>query len=203
MGDYMNCYIEDYDLLMDDLSHNSNFLGCGAEGCAYQCGKNVIKVLYKDSFKELDAKIITSDDYKLDSYIFPEKLLINNNKYVGYIHKYFPNDIFSLHERELNDREIYNLFKAREKMIKETEILSRDKIFIIDLQSNILFDGEKLAAIDTLNYRKCDYDVAEDNIESIDYAILFSLSCCGDYFRTIPNMSFEENIKEYQKVLKR
>lgn len=193
--------IDDYYSLFETLNHDAKIIGSGAEGVAFKTGSNVTKMLYDTSFIDSSRKIITSEDYNLESYIFPDKVLFYNNKYVGFISKYFENDIFKNSKRCLTENEIYNLLKAREKILKDTEKLSDDRIYLLDLEENILFDGERLAVIDTTCYRKCNFDTEEDNIEGIDYAILRALESNNRGFRRSRDLSFEENVKEYQKTI--
>ena len=197
----MEIKIDDYYSLFETLNHDAKIIGSGAEGVAFKTGTNITKMLYDTSFIAKDKKIFTRDAYDLKSYLFPDKVLVYNNSYVGFISKYFENDIFKNNKRTLTDIEIYNLLRAREKMLLDTERLSSDNIYLIDLEDNILFDGTTLAAIDTTCYKKCNFEVREDNMGTVDYAILRALESNKRGFRISRDLSFEENVKEYQKTI--
>ena len=66
--------IDDYYSLFETLNHDAKIIGSGAEGVAFKTGSNVTKMLYDTSFIDSSRKIITSEDYNLESYIFPDKV---------------------------------------------------------------------------------------------------------------------------------
>ena len=194
--------IFDYKAFEDSIE--GEFLGNGAEGYACLVGNKVIKVFFRNKLIKMnDRKIITTDDFNLDTFVFPDTLFVWNDRYVGYKCRYIPNDIFLSKKRLLLEKDIYNILKSREKMLKEAEELSKSNIAIADLAYNLLFDGTNLAAIDTTNYKECNYETYNRNIELVDGAILQAIQSNSVGFGINGEMSFDENIKEYQKVLKR
>lgn len=58
------------------LDKNNIFLGAGAAETALLVGNKVYKLLYDHKFFKLnEKKVITTADYNLDSFIFPDKLI--------------------------------------------------------------------------------------------------------------------------------
>lgn len=184
-------------------------IGSGSEGYAYLTkDKKVIKS-YLDGYDNVERdykKIITSDDFKLNSFIFPDKLYLVDDKIVGYISKYFSNDIFN---NDYIDKKI-NLNKiayAREKMLDDIATLNYNKIYLFELCFNLLFDGKKMVAIDTLDYYK-DLNISLDkliieNTKTLDYAITTVLSCILDIKEISTEISFDEYRKELKKIYKK
>ena len=151
-------------------------IASGYEGTAYLTKEgNVIKsMLYSDIPKKYNDDIIMSDDIKLDSFIFPNELFILNDIVVGYSEDYFKNNIFTFKGMDYID--IDKLSLARNKMIEDTKVLTDNGYYLYDIPGNILFDNNRLVAIDTLDYKKDNTITLNKNIEIIDYAILMLLS---------------------------
>lgn len=148
-------------------------IGSGAEGDAYLTkDKQVLKVCTNQIIVHpYDENIITTDMIDLESFLFPTELLVYKNRIVAYKSRLFKNDIF--YNSEMNDLallDLNELLRARKKMIKDIEKLSRYNYKIIDLPYNLLFNGKNLAACDTLSYYKKE-NVLNDNLESLDYAL--------------------------------
>lgn len=106
-------------------------------------------------------KIITSDDYDLDNLVFPTLLYadmnykddyLDGNLLFGYKSDYIKNDFLV----NLNSSVEYLLFDdfedAYRLLIKDVDVLSKDKILLCNLDGNLLYNGEKLVAVDTIDY---------------------------------------------------
>ena len=63
--------------------------------------------------------------------------------------------------------DLNKLKEALIPFIKDVYQLSRNNIVAKDLPLNTMFDGEKLYAIDTLSYKKVNYDPYEENINLV------------------------------------
>ncbi len=146
-----------------------------------------------------------AEDYNLSMFYLPTSLLIYDQKIVGYESLYFPNNIIKFgapYNGNIKDMNIPNLLKAREKLIKEARILTKDKIVIMDLTFNLLFDNEKLGAIDTFGYYYDPNVTLDDNIDSIDYAILHELHYHDIRFEQDYDLSVEKNLKRIRNKCK-
>lgn len=180
-------------------------LGSGSEGSAYLTRDNqVLKVIENPLLiREYNKDIITSDKINLETFLFPNELVIYNGLIIGYKTNYFPNDIFYNNSMEMPEiMDLNKLLKARNKMIKDIELLSSMNYRLLDLPLNIMFDGNNLVACDTLSYHKDDSkDLLKDNISSLDYALnikLCEIDSAYDYiFNKYENT--EEAVKELIK----
>lgn len=190
-------------------------IGTGTEGDAYLTADNkVLKIhngyeptIIKDEDKE---KIIMAQDYKVQSFLFPEKIFIYNGVVYGYLTPYMKNiikydldsssDIPFLGFNSIKSINLDNLLAAREKMIEDTRIISKDNIIIYDLCFNLLFDGQKLGAIDTLRYYKDSEPTFDANVKRIDYSILNELHFHDLSFEPDLDDSLENNFKRIRKI---
>ena len=182
-------------------------IGEGSEGTAYLTKDNmVLKML--DGYAEVDIlesqkeSIIMQQDYNVSTYLFPKQLLIAYERVQGYLMDFFPNNIIAFadpYNGDINDINIDNLLRAREEMIKDTIILSDNNIVVHDLTFNLLFDNNKLGAIDTLSYYKKSNVTLDENIGCIDYALLHELHFHDKNFMPDYNESLEYNLKRIKK----
>ena len=189
-------------------------IGEGSEGEAFLTQNNqVLKV--NDGFAPeeiLDSdkdKVIMAQDFDLESYLFPKQLYLCDGVVVGYLSNYFGKNIiqfhpsFSCHEFKTIDYD--KLLEAREKMIEDTRILSKEQINIYDLCFNLLFDGNKLGAIDTIGYYKDPNITFDANVRRIDYSLANELNMHNGLYsddptvKFDPNIPLEENIKRIRK----
>ena len=141
-------------------------------------------------------------DYNVTSYYFPEQLLILDGLIVGYISKYFPNNIIKFkapYNGRIEEINADNLLKAYRMMVKDTKVISRDNIMVYDLAFNLLFDNKNLVAIDTFNYYKDNIPTLNDNLESLDYALLHELHYHDVSFEPNYDKSVEYNLKRIKK----
>lgn len=157
-------------------------LGRGCEGVTYTDGDAAYKMYIYDypqnrEYRENVDKIITSEDYDLSSFAFPEILYLVNNLLMAIKLRYVSNDIFH-NWKENKSIEIlksidFDAFtNAYLKMLDDIKVLSRDKIYINDLNSkNLLFDGESLVAVDTCFYEADSNETEKHNIQKYNIAI--------------------------------
>ena len=174
-------------------------IGHGSEGIAYLTHDDrVIKELINckwASMYDID-EIITSKRYNLESYIFPEELYVIDNMLVGYLSRYVKHDIFNNIDGA-KYRNYDNLLKAYNKLLDDTDVLTRDNITINEVVCNLLFDENSLYLIDTCGYKKKDEeDLA--NIDKIEYGLKFTLY-------TIFGINFFalKSIEECQEAIKK
>lgn len=121
------------------------------------------------------SEIIMNDDIKIDSFIFPQELLIVNNQVKGYVTKYISGNIISDDNIMILDPEKFDFkaFKEAYKVMKiDMELLSQKGVFAYDVSSNVIYNGKKLYAVDTLGYRKSTSKyLLKENMTSLDLAI--------------------------------
>lgn len=128
-------------------------------------------------------EIIKNDDVRIDSFIFPETLLVVNGSLAGYITKYIDNNLFDtsmlnfFQEGKIDYKALKNAYKIFKSDVHK---LSKLHIKMFDLPNNLLFDGERLYAIDTCSYHYDDSpDLLQINLESLESAmdIIFDVLC--------------------------
>lgn len=153
---------------------NANYfrkLGCGVEGAAYLAKDgSVMKYIQLPSgVVKYNEDIITTSKFKLKSFIFPDELFVCDNLIYGYRTEYFSNDVLcDKYRRSIRIIDLEKFLEAREVKIDDIKVLTDAHYRLKDICGNILFDGERLAAIDTLAYKK-DYSITlDDNIFSLD-----------------------------------
>ena len=168
-------------------------IGSGSEGICY-LGKDgfIYKDLTEGCFPySLDVNsIITSDDIKVDNFIFPDVLFAENSKLIGYRSKYIQRNLFDtdyLFREGIKEFDFNKLMDAYYDICNDAEKLADANIEIFDLSYNLIFDGEKLYGIDTDHYKVVDYPVREHNIVCVNSAIKNEFIMIADYI-------FEENI---------
>ena len=179
-------------------------LGHGSEGIAYLTHDNrVIKELINCKWANMYNvnEIITTRDYSLSSYIFPDELHVIDNMLVGYISKYIQNNIFN-NIKTAKFKNYGNLLKAYNKLINDTEVLTSDNITINEVVCNLLFDENNLYLIDTCGYKKKDEEDIS-NIDKIEYGLKFTLyKVFGINFYAFNNIEeCQEEIKKRQLKL--
>lgn len=163
-----------------------SILGTGGEGACYRGYDNQAYKLFNPRIStfycEYDPKnIVTKDDFDMESFAFPTELYVINNELRGYKSELIEGNLFSAENisnlasiRHIN---FDNLSKAYYNMAKDVIELSSNKVLIEDMPFNVIFDGERLTAIDTCDYRKVDYVPLEENIASLNCSLemLFSV----------------------------
>ena len=192
------------DEFIDHVADNALFeIGEGSEGEVYLTyDNNVIKnmldsinpkkyIVYND--------LIMDDELKLDSFIFPKELYLLKGIIVGYKENYFANNIFD-NPLLPNEIDIDKLVVARKKFIEDTKAMTDAGYRLYELPGNLLFDNNRLVAIDTLDYIKNDDITLDENIKIVDYAILLAL--LGRYSFIDCRKTFDseiEKVYEYRK----
>lgn len=163
-------------------SKRISIIGEGSEGICYKShfDKLAYKIIDSDDnsvsyIPEYNMEdIITEDDIYLSSFLFPKTLITVNGKFRGYTSKAIDKNYFDINEmlENISNIQIKKLLKAYKVMLKDIVVLSEQHISIYDLPHNLLFDGEKLYAIDTCCYYRTDNsNVLESNIKSLNCAI--------------------------------
>lgn len=186
----------------------------GSEGTCFKSRKDgkAYKIFNQgDSFNSgvfynLD-EIITKDDMDIDSFSFPEDLFIIDGVLKGYSMTYYPNNLFSnSHMYEINGLLNINfkkLLKAYYKLKKDVITLSLNHVSIFDMPYNLLFDGERLIALDTCGYKKKDSDVLEKNLAQLDYAVKsIFIFWFGDKIKINPDLTIEDFLTSLDKSAK-
>lgn len=171
-------------------------VGKGTEGQIWLTKDNdTIKYAVKEFRQTYKEDMLTEDDMYLESFLFPTEIFVENGFVAGSRARYFKGDIFNRMDTKTGS--IINLealAQAREKMIKDIEVLTKAKYKIEDIENNLLFDGRKLAAIDTLEYHRVNNLELYENIEALDYAIILRLVLINPKLQRFRYSSFDEII---------
>lgn len=182
-GSSGTCYIGEKGLVYKDLTDGFNNDGNDLEGC------------------------LTTDDIKVDSFIFPETLFAVDGKLVGYTSKYIRGNKFSLDiilVNRLDYINFENLINAYYKMKEDAILLAQNGIKIFDLSYNIVFDGKKLYGIDTDYYRKVDYDVLEHNISCVNAAIIDEICMILEYeYDEVDDIDRNMDVESFLRMVKK
>lgn len=171
-------------------------VGKGTEGQVWLTRDNdTIKYAVKEFRQTYKPEMLTEDDMPLESFMFPTEIFVENGFVAGYRAKYFKGDIFNRMDTKTGSIiNLEKLAKAREKMIKDIEVLTKAKYKIEDIENNLLFDGERLAAIDTLDYPRISNIELYENIELLDYAIMTRLVLISPKIQRLRYSSFDEMV---------
>lgn len=202
------------DQLFDFIrSHTISEMGRGSEGICLR-GKDGY------AYKQIDPgvsfgrgyeieNIITTEDIDLPSFAFPKELYGVNNELRGYKTILVENDLFrpdnTTYISTIDTINFKNLAKAYNEMAADVLTLSDEGILMYDFPFNVLFDGEKLIAVDTCGYKRVDYNPKEDNISSLNYSIEMIFSMWFDTYKkvdlSIENMDIESYLERIYKKL--
>ena len=182
------------------------FIGKGSEGRAYKVGNEVVKLYNSTEFtKDIKySKVITTQDIKSSSFVFPKKLFIVDDILVGYIYDYYPNDI--LQESFKNPNETYEidlerLKRSYDKMYRNLSILTNDGIAAFDLACNILYNGESIKAIDTIKYAPS--TEACKNFSSLDKGLKYYIHRFNRNYGTSKDISGDADINYIDHLVKK
>lgn len=177
----------------------SKELGSGSEGVCY-LGKD--GWAYKDFSKGfrydeyLVKDVITADEVDVESFVFPNTLFAVDDSVLGYRNKCVTRDDLDfkyIMDHGLSHINFDKLIGAYNVIYNDALVLASQGIRIFDLPYNLMFDGEKLYAIDTCGYSRVstEYyeDIAKHNTASVDMAIkeIFSFyisNVCEETFDT-------------------
>ena len=177
------------------LSNSQKRIGSGWEGTVYLANDNTTLKLFKKNYKVLySTNRITTYDLSLKSFIFPDQLFICDNLIYGYQAKYFPNDLFNIRKVKDNKIDLLKLLEARKQAILDIELLTGLNYKLNDLFGNVLFDGEKLAIIDTLSYF-ISKPTLEDNVSQLDDTLNYQLMYIDPQVCAL-NIPFEEKVEK-------
>lgn len=170
-------------------------IGYGVEGYAYLDRNNaVLKEVREGYALPYDNTIIFSNEFNLETFIFPDEVYIADDIVYGYKTRYFPNDVFcDIYRENAVEIDLLKLIKARNKAIEDIKEITELGYAIDDLVGNVLFDGEKLALIDTLCYVKDYYISVSKNIDKLNQALDYKLAKI-DPLTSEWNMPFDNKI---------
>lgn len=158
-------------------SHSLRLVGTGSEGTCYRGkDKKVYKCLNIDRRYPYEAdKIITKEDVKLSSFAFPDELYTVDNGLIGYRTDYVQGNYFSVENtsdlENIIALDFEKLEQAYKRMLEDIKLLSEEKVLVYDLPFNVMYDGEKMTAIDTCAYKRVKKNPLKDNIDSLNRAI--------------------------------
>lgn len=108
--------------------------------------------IYNDPIERNINRILTVEDYDLNSFAFPTILHVCDNKLLGYNSKYVSNELLVRDCNYIEFLPFDKLENAYDVFMGDVERLSKDKIILCNLNGNILFGGEHLIAVDTIDY---------------------------------------------------
>lgn len=163
------------------------FLGSGSEGSCFLGNdgltyKDLTEGYHSDSY-DIDS-VITSDEYSCSSFIFPHTLFVVEDELVGYTSDTVRVDLIN-NEKMIFDGidaiDFDKLANAYDVLMQDAVALGEHGITIYDLPYNLMFDGDKLMAIDTCGYYYSDNDPVGHNINSVNEAIKLAFSLYVEY----------------------
>ena len=149
-------------------------------------------------------------DIDTKSFYLPETVFIYDGVVAGYIADYFGESIdpfncshmskeeeftYDFSKNNLKRINFERIFDAREKLIRDVYRLSEEKVLIQDVTFNLLYDGSRFGVIDTLGFKKVDFDPLLKNIDIIDNAILNEFDLYDKSFHPNFNESLEKNVQ--------
>ncbi len=186
-------------------------IGVASEGTCYsdKLRQYAYKIFHEEEAPKCEDadNIITTDDIQLDSFAFPITLFTTPDDFLGYTSKLVHRDLFSSEMtcslENIRRISFDKLLKAYDKMVPDVESLSKEQIHIFDLPFNLLFDGERLTAIDTRYYTREERDVLKENLNSLRSAIISVFELWTDSYEereSYQDMSVEEYLKMIQSV---
>lgn len=192
-------------------------IGVGSEGKAFLVpGNKVLKVFNPGHREDEDfiKKVITTQDIQADSFLLPETIFVLNGEFYGYTSRYFgknlapfnakdlmgPDEfITDFSEPSLREIDFDKIFKAREKLIEDLRLLSQERILVFDTLSNMLYDGTKFGAIDTIYWSREAGNTFDENIRRVDCSMLIDLSFYDQTFEPNLDETFEKNVARIRK----
>ena len=133
-------------------------LGYGSQGITYHDKKlnKAIKV-YHEVFDDEMSYLTKNKEETLkfnqavnNTYIFPDDVLMLNDKIVGYTSKFVSGkNLQYINPLSVN---INNLMQSIKQVKEDTKLISENKIKSYDVMYNIMYDYENIAVIDTEEY---------------------------------------------------
>lgn len=151
-------------------------IGDGFEGICYQTDGNVYKIIRSRFRTPYDASKFYNNELDLKSFLFPEEIYVSDNMIFATKTKYVENE---MHKKRILAGilpDINAIKGALPAFIEDFYTLSKNNVLAVDIAwENILFDGEKLYAIDTLHYTMNDehfhVDAYKWNINFLEQAM--------------------------------
>ena len=162
-------------------------LGSGSEGCCYLgkdgfAYKDFTEGYYADNY-DLD-KVITVDDCTVSSFLFPQVLFAVGDELVGYTSDSVSSDLINNEKmifEGIDDIDFDKFASSYDVFMADAIKLGEQGITIYDLPYNILFDGERLVAVDTCGYYYDGNEPVKHNINSVNEAIKLAFSLYVEY----------------------
>ena len=139
-------------------------VGYGSEGkCYLGREKKVYKCMYPSKYSPYNiGEIITTKDVQIPSFVFPEELYAVDDLLNGYRTEYVKRDLFRVENvvdlESIADLDFETLASAYKEMLRDMKELSKQHIQVFDFMFNIMYDGEKIKAIDTCGYKRVSND---------------------------------------------
>ena len=177
-------------------ANSIELIGSGSEGSCYRGRDNkVYKFIEFDKPNDYNVEeLITDDEIHLDSFAFPEELYVVGTQLKGYRSELVERDLFAVSNtvdiETIDCINFHNLSNAYKVMLIDVARLSNKNVLIYDLPFNLMFDGDKLTAIDTCGYKRVDYNPLRDNVRSLNTSmeLLFKL-----WFESYKDENFKIN----------
>jgi hypothetical protein len=169
-----------FDLIKVFISLNANLMrkvGEGSEGSCYLSSDGFVYKLYDGPCENHinQENVITKDEIDLESFNFPREVYIVNGEVRGHKSDFFPHNRFGFDTIEYFELDYEALAKAYDVFLQDVHKLTEKGIYLFELCYNLMFDGIRLVACDTCDYRKLsNFDFEElfkKNVEIVDYAI--------------------------------
>lgn len=180
-------------------------VGEGSESICYQIDDHVYKIIRSRFRTPYNANKFYNDELDLESFLFPEEIYVSNNMIFATKTKYVENEMYRKRIFAGILPDINKIKEALPSFIKDFYTLSRNNVLAVDISwENILFDGEKLYAIDTLHYTINDehfqVDAYKWNINFLEQAMFkFTLDYEGVCKKKRIPLS-EENLKTLHEL---
>lgn len=179
-------YITQNELKAYLLKNAIKKLDSGNEGVSYLLRDGTVLKVYGDEFNNFTPPassnldkiniedIIMDSDVGIENFVFPTKIFLINRKIRAYKTRYIPNDLFKdyAHPEKID---FDKLISAYHDFLEKTYIISKEGIAYDDLATNLIFDNDKLYAIDTIHYQRRENPLQE-NIEALRFSIAVEMN---------------------------
>ena len=139
-------------------------LGFGNEGEVYTDGLDAYKDFYPENYvealyREYYEHIITEEDISLSTFVLANELYVVRNQLSGIRTKLVKRNLFENWHHEacienLRCMDFDKFIASFLQMVEDVKKLSEEKIAIVDLPGNMMFDGTNLFGIDTCYYHR-------------------------------------------------
>lgn len=201
LGDKMSEFSSSNDLSFYLIKKWLRYVDSGSEGKFYISDIDGMgyKIFSKEEFLRplyKPSNIIMDEEVNIESFMFPESLLIVDGELHGYVTRVVEKNLFSNWMKEFftSDGVNFHKFKLAYQNFKlDVALLTSKKIKICDLANNLLFDGEKFYAVDTCSYSYSD----EEDLLAVNFK---SLEDAMDVIFTILSISSDRKVLTREKT---